>query len=133
MVPLVEERAQLACLAARAASSKQAANPLVLDVGAVLAITDFFVIASAPNTRLVRTIVEEVERQATEAGGPKPRRIEGLDDARWVLMDYGDFVVHVFLEETRAYYELERLWADVPRVEWEEGGDQARAAVRAAD
>jgi ribosome-associated protein len=56
----------------------------------------------------------------TEAGGPKPLRIEGLDDLHWVLMDYGSFVVHVFLDETRAYYELERLWSDVPRTAWRE-------------
>ncbi|MGH9244943.1 MAG: RsfS/YbeB/iojap family protein [Acidimicrobiales bacterium] len=59
----------------------------------------------------------EADRQA---GGPKPLRIEGLDDRTWVLMDYGDFVVHVFLQETREYYELERLWSDVPRVPWAE-------------
>jgi ribosome-associated protein len=59
-----------------------------------------------------------VEEQLTEAGGPKPRRIEGLDTMDWVLMDYGDFVVHVLTAEARAYYELERLWGDRPRVEW---------------
>jgi ribosome-associated protein len=52
--------------------------------------------------------------------GPKPLRVEGLDDARWVLLDYGDFVVHVFLDEVRRYYDLERLWSDAPRVEWDE-------------
>ena len=54
----------------------------------------------------------------TVAGGPKPRRVEGLDGLEWVLLDYGDFVVHVFHHETRKYYELERLWSDVPRVDW---------------
>jgi ribosome-associated protein len=106
-------------LAARAADSKQATDPVVLDVGDVLAITDAFVIVSASNTRLVRTIAEEIETQIREAGGPSPLRIEGLDDLHWVLVDYGAFVVHVFLQETREYYELERLWADVPRIEWE--------------
>ena len=104
--------------AARAADAKQAENVLVLDVGDVLAITGHFVIASAANTRLVRTIAEEVEASIAEAGWARPRRVEGLDDLRWVLMDYGDFVVHVFLDEARRYYELERLWADVDRVDW---------------
>ena len=86
----------------------------MLFVGDVLAITDAFVITSAPNTRQVRTIAEAVEEQVALAGGPKPNRIEGLDDLRWVLLDYGSFVVHVFLQEARDYYELERLWSDVP-------------------
>jgi ribosome-associated protein len=105
-------------LAAGAAASKKAIDPVVLAVGDVLAITDHFVIASGSNPRQVRTIAEEIERQITEAGGPKPLRTEGLDDLRWVLLDYGDFVVHVFLDEARHYYELERLWSDVPRVSW---------------
>jgi len=92
----------------------------VLAVGDVLSITDFFVIVSATNPRLVRTIAEEVEEQIRAAGGPNPLRVEGLDDLHWVLLDYGEFVVHVFLQETREYYELERLWSDVPSVEWEE-------------
>jgi ribosome-associated protein len=76
------------------------------------------VITSASNSRLVRTIVEAVEREIFEQTGEKPRAIEGLRDASWVLVDYGDLVVHVFLEETREYYGLERLWADAERVEW---------------
>ena len=75
-------------------------------------------ITSAPNSRLVRTIVEEVERQIFEQTGEKPRAIEGLRDASWVLIDFGDLVVHVFLAETREFYALERLWADAERVEW---------------
>ncbi|HEY2814142.1 MAG TPA: ribosome silencing factor [Acidimicrobiales bacterium] len=117
---MAEDNDRWPLLAARAASSKKAMDPTVLAVGDVLAITDYFVIASASNTRLVRTIAEEVERQITEAGGPKPLRSEGLDDLRWVLLDYGDFVVHVFLDEARHYYELERLWADVPRLQWDD-------------
>jgi ribosome-associated protein len=109
-----------AVLAAQAASSKKGIDPVVLAVGDVLAITDSFVIVSATNTRLVRTIADEIEQQIRAAGGPSPLRIEGLDDLHWVLVDYGEFVVHVFLQETRDYYELERLWSDVPRIEWEE-------------
>ena len=113
-----EEVRSWAATAARAAEDKNGEDTLVIEVGSILAITDLFVITSAGNTRLVRTIVEEVEKQIKEQHGPAPLRIEGLDDARWVLMDYGDFVVHVFLDEARAFYELERLWADAPRLEW---------------
>jgi ribosome-associated protein len=109
-----------AILAAQAASSKKGTDPVVLAVGDVLSITDFFVIVSGTNPRQVRTIADEVEEQVRDAGGPSPLRVEGLDDLHWVLVDYGEFVVHVFLQETREYYELERLWADVPAVEWEE-------------
>ena len=80
----------------------------------MLTIVDAFVITSASNTRAVATIAEEVEARIKAAGGGGPLRVEGLDDKRWVLLDYGDVVVHVFLLEVREYYELERLWSDVP-------------------
>ena len=115
---MAEQTDRWPVLAASAASSKKAIDPVVLEVGDVLGITDYFVITSGSNPRQVRTIAEEVERQISEAGGPKPLRTEGLDDLRWVLLDYGDFVVHVFLDDARHYYELERLWSDVPRVAW---------------
>jgi ribosome-associated protein len=108
-----------AALAARAADAKKATSTVVLEVGPILAITDAFVITSGSNPRLVRTIAEEVERQVKSGGGPAPLRTEGLDDARWVLLDYGDFVVHVFLDEVRDYYDLERLWSDAAKIEWE--------------
>lgn len=106
--------------AARAADDKSADDVVVLEVGPVLALCGHFVIASAGNTRQVRAISDEVEARIAEDGGPRPIRIEGRDDFTWVLMDYGDFVVHVFLDETRQYYDLERLWADVDRVDWRE-------------
>lgn len=111
-------------VAARAADEKGASDVVILEVGEVLVVADEFVVASAANDRLVRAIVDEVERQVAAAtdlrGNTKPLRIEGRDERRWVLMDYGDVVVHVFLQEVRDYYELERLWGDVPRVEWAE-------------
>ncbi len=110
-------------VAAQAADAKLGSDTLVLDVGDVLAITDHFVITSGANTRQVRTLTEEIEAKVFEADGPKPVAVEGLDDLRWVLLDYGSFVVHVFLDETRRYYELERLWADVPRLEWRPAGE----------
>lgn len=87
---------------------------LVLDVGEVLAIAEFFVLGSGANARQVRALVEEVEQRVKEATGESPLRIEGNDDWRWVLMDYGDVIVHVFDADVRSFYELERLWADVP-------------------
>ena len=110
-------------MAARAAWAKGGEDSLILLVGAVLPITDAFVITSGTNPRQVRTIAEEVEEQVKRAGGPAPLRIEGLDDARWVLMDYGDFVVHVLLSEARDFYRLEQLWADAELWPWHE--DQA--------
>jgi len=113
-----DETQAWAITAARAADSKQATDVVVLDVGEVLALCGWFVIASAGNERQVKAICDEVERQIREAGGPKPKRIEGLQDRQWVLMDYGDVVVHVFQQEQRDFYDLERLWADVPRLDW---------------
>jgi ribosome-associated protein len=108
-----------AVLAAEAASSKTLEPTVVIDVGDLIAITDYFVVASGTNDRQVRAIADEVEHRVKKSGGPSPRRVEGLDDARWVLMDYGDFVVHVFDREARSYYDLERLWGDAQRVDWE--------------
>jgi ribosome-associated protein len=107
-------------LAARAAHDKKGEDTVVLDVGDIIGIVDSFVITSATNTRQVRTIVEEVEKQLREQAEVKPRSVEGLDDASWVLLDYGDFVVHVFLAATREFYGLERLWADAARVAWQD-------------
>jgi ribosome-associated protein len=112
--------------AARAASAKKAENTVVLDVSGVLSITDAFVITSGNNRRQVQTIAEEVEAQVKAIAGPSPIRVEGLTDAQWVLLDYGDFVVHVFLDEVRRYYDLERLWADAPVLEW---GEELPAAA----
>lgn len=106
-------------LVARVAWSKGGEDTLILSVGEILVITDAFVITSGSNPRQVRTIAEEVEDKLKRAGGPSPLSVEGLDDATWVLMDYGDFVVHVFLRETRDFYQLEGLWADAERWQWE--------------
>lgn len=113
-----ETVAEWAIAAARAADEKNGSDILILEVGKVLAITDMFVVASATSTRLVRTIADEVEVKVREAGGGEPMRIEGLRDATWVLLDYGDLVVHIFTEEMRAFYEIERLYSDVPVIPW---------------
>ena len=106
--------------AAQAASAKGGEETVIIEVGAVLAITDAFVITSGRNTRQVKTIAEEVEARLKADGAITPLRVEGLGDSQWVLLDYGDIVVHVFLDETREFYDLERLWSDAPRVAWED-------------
>lgn len=107
-----------ACEAARAAASKTDEETVVLDVGEVLSITDWFVVTGGTSGRQIATVVEKVEEAVDAIGGPKPIAIEGLADRRWVLMDYGDFVVHVLDSETREMYDLERLWSDVARLDW---------------
>jgi ribosome-associated protein len=110
------ERARIA---AQAADDKKGEDIIVLDVGEIMGIVDAFVIAHASNPRLVRAIVDEVKAQLLDRAGMKPRSVEGLDDMTWVLLDYGDLVVHVFLEETREFYGLERLWSDAARIVWD--------------
>ena len=107
-----------AATAAESADAKLGHQTVVLGMTELFGVVDAFVITSAPNTRHVRTLVEEIERQVKATHGDAPARIEGLADASWVLMDYGDFIVHVFLQETRDYYDLEHLWSGAPRVDW---------------
>jgi ribosome-associated protein len=114
--PAEDSAARRALVAAEAIAEKKGADVAVVRVGEILAITDLFVISSASNTRQVKTIVDEVERALAEHDGSRPRSVEGLGDASWVLLDYGDLVVHVFLAETRAFYDLDRLWADAPSI-----------------
>ena len=109
----------LAVAAARAAAGKQASQIVILDVRELIGITDYFVIASGTTDRQVRTVAEEVQR-AVKTQGVRPVRREGEREGRWVLLDFVDFVAHVFRAEERGYYDLERLWSDAPRVEWEE-------------
>jgi ribosome-associated protein len=104
-----------AIAAAEAAADKQANEILVLDVGDIIGVTEAFVVASASNTRQVKSIVDEIEEQVRVLHGSTPSSVEGLEDAGWVLMDYGDFIVHVFLDDTREFYALERLWSERPR------------------
>ncbi|HEY9563757.1 MAG TPA: ribosome silencing factor [Nocardioides sp.] len=107
---------ELVHAAARAASDKLAQQIIAFDVSEQLAITDAFVLASAPNDRQVKSIVDEVEDRLREMGS-KPIRREGERDGRWVLIDFGDIVVHVQHEEEREFYALERLWKDCPAIE----------------
>ncbi len=119
-VSTTDDIRELVIVAARAADDKKGEDTLILDVGETLSITDAFLITSAGNTRLVATIADSIEAAVKEAGGPGPIAVEGLEEANWVLLDFGGFVVHVFLEETRRYYDLERLWSDAAKIEWRE-------------
>lgn len=109
---------ELALVAANAAADKKASDVIVLDVSDQLVITDCFVIASAPNERLVGAIVDNVEEKMRDAG-TKPVRREGAREGRWVLLDFVDVVVHVQHVEERAFYGLERLWKDCPRIDFD--------------
>jgi len=115
--PLVPDTA---LVAARAADDKLGEATVVLAMGELLGVVDAFVVTSGRNDRQVRALVEEVERRVKDHDGVAPFAVEGLADATWVLMDYGDVVVHVFEEKTRDYYDLEHLWSAAPRVSWQE-------------
>jgi ribosome-associated protein len=96
-------------LAARAAESKKARDLQILDLREVTSFTDFFLICSVSNVRQAQAIADEVGKQLKEVG-ELPVSIEGYQGAEWILMDYGDFIVHIFSESARSYYDLERLW-----------------------
>jgi ribosome-associated protein len=117
---------ELVIAAAEAASSKKAHRIVILDVSELLVITDHFLVCNGNNERQVRTIADEVERRLQETRGVKPFRREGQREGRWILLDYVDFVVHVFGPEERDYYDLERLWADAPRVPFDDASQSER-------
>ena len=96
----------VAIVAARAADAKQADSVMVLDVGPIIGICDYFVICSARNSRLVAAVAQEIEDHVAVEFDRRPMSVEGLDDKKWVLVDFGDVVVHVFAEEDRSYYRL---------------------------
>ena len=102
--------------AVEAAIEKKAERPVVLDLRELGSITDYFIICHGRSTRQVQAIADRIEEVLKSAGVP-PNHIEGYDAAEWILMDFVDFVVHVFLEETRNYYSLEKLWSDAPRLD----------------
>lgn len=112
-----QESIDLARCAGTAAAEKLAAEVIALDVSEQVVITDVFLIASGSSERQVIAITQEVERALMEKMDRKPLRREGERDARWVLLDYGDIVVHVQHAEDRAFYALERLWRDAPVID----------------
>jgi ribosome-associated protein len=115
MMAATDEAIALAIAAAEAAADKLATDIVLLDVSAQLVITDVFVLCSAANERQVKAIVDAVEERLMRAGA-KPLRREGEQESRWVLLDFGDIVVHVQLAEERIHYAIERLWKDCPVV-----------------
>jgi ribosome-associated protein len=116
---VIDESAhELAVTIAQIADAEHGSSIMVLQVGEVLGVTEYFVIVSASNRRLVRNLVDEIEAQARDLTGRSPLRSEGVREQQWVLIDYGDVVVHVFLAEVRDFYEIERLYTDVPTVTW---------------
>jgi ribosome-associated protein len=112
--------------AVRAAYSKKAERIVVLDLRQGAAFTDFFVVCSGQNARQVKAIVDAVEDGLRKALQQKPLHIEGYGDSEWVLLDYFDFVVHVFTPETREFYALERLWGSAERTELSDDRPRAR-------
>lgn len=119
--PQMESQAELDELdervlaALHAASEKKAIDPVVLDLREIASFTDYFVIAGGANERQVQAISDEVYEQLKKAGSPAAR-VEGYKTAEWILLDYGDFVVHVFEQKARKFYDLERLWRESKRV-----------------
>ncbi|HZD59015.1 MAG TPA: ribosome silencing factor [Anaerolineae bacterium] len=108
-------------LAASVAADKQASDIVIIDISNISIITDYFLICSGQTSRQVETIVESIEERLRDL---KVRKIglEGDRDKTWILLDFGSVVIHVFTQEQREYYQLERLWADAPHRKWEETG-----------
>ena len=115
-MPATEHAADLTVAAARAAADKKAAHLTAIDVSERLGLTDVFLLASGSNDRHVHAIVDAVD-EAMQSAGAKRRTREGFADAHWVLVDYGDVVVHVLQNEDQEFYSLERLWKDCPLIE----------------
>jgi ribosome-associated protein len=108
---------EIAVKCAKIADEKKAQNIVILDVDKISSITDYFVICSAINERQLHAIADEIDKQMKKISVTK-YGMEGYREAKWVLIDYGDFIVHIFEKEIRSYYDLELLWGDAPKVEW---------------
>lgn len=104
-------------IAAAAADKQKASDIIAIDVSDALGITDAFLLASATSARHMNAIAEEIEKQLALQGNAKPREREGVGDESWILLDYGDFVIHVMTEESREFYALEGLWKDCPIID----------------
>ena len=104
-------------LALHSASEKKAVNLTALDLREIASFTEFFIIASGTNQRQVQAIADEITEQLKKQLDARPIRVEGYNTAEWVLIDFGDFIVHVFEQKAREFYDLERLWRDAKKVE----------------
>ena len=123
---------QLIHAAAEYAADKKAIDLVALDLRGVAGYTDFFLLASGNTERQAKAIHDGINEGLKKEHGILPRRVEGLTESRWVLMDYLDIVVHVFTPETREFYRLEQLWGDVPRVELKAAEPPAAAPASAS-
>jgi ribosome-associated protein len=112
----VKSSREWAQIAAESAAEKKAENVMAIDVAELLVVTDFFVIATGRTDIQVRAIADEVERGLLERGAIKPIGREGVAEGKWVLLDYGDLVIHIFQPQEREFYRLEKLWGDAPRL-----------------
>lgn len=124
-----ERAVHLARIAAQAADDKLGTDLVGLDVSANLPLTDIFLLVTGRNERMVLSIAEEIEDQLLAQASQKAIRREGREEGRWVLLDFGDLVVHVFHEEDRMYYGLERLWRDAPIVDLDVDPDRNDASA----
>ena len=118
-ISATSEAIEAALVAAAAIDDKKGLDIALLDVSELLVVTDVFVIGSGTSNRHVRTLADDAEGMLKERLDRRPLRREGREYSKWILLDYGDMVVHVFDQETRDYYQLERLWADAPVIEFE--------------
>lgn len=110
----LDERARLAI---HCASEKKAVGLTAIDLREIASFTEFFIITSGTNQRQVQAIADEIEEQLKKQLSERPIRIEGYNTAEWILMDYGDFVIHIFEQKAREFYDLERLWRDAKKVQ----------------
>ncbi len=108
-----------ALIAARAADGKKATDIIIQDVRELVGVTDFFCIVTAANNRQIDAVIDAIQEAELEQAGVKPLGIEGAQEGFWALLDYGDFVVHVFQPEGRDYYRLEEIWNDAPTIDFE--------------
>jgi len=113
----VKSSSDWAIIAAESAAEKKAENVVAIEVAELLVVTDFFVIATGKSDTQVKAIADEIEHGLLERGGIKPIGREGISEGKWILLDYGDLVIHVFQKPERDFYRLEKLWGDAPRLE----------------
>ncbi len=116
-MPAEPDAIALAVDVADAADDRKAGDLLILEVADILAVVDLFLLATANSDRQLKAVAEAIEERAREQHGRRPQRREGRPDSGWLLLDFGDVVCHLFSTEQRDFYSLERLWADVPRID----------------
>ena len=127
MTDLIQPRVRIAV---EAALDKKATELDVLAVGELTSIADYFIIMSAGNERQAQAIADSIVSRLKEELGVKPLLVEGTTPGRWVLLDFGDFIVHIFTEDVRRFYGLERLWGDAPNVTAEFAGEPEQSAFK---